>query len=115
MLHEVVKAKCGILFDDEGLDDLMIPIDCVPRTNPPDPEGGHRSEGSDDSQDTLTGENQANIKVEEYLTTKTADRVDSNARVYDRMKSNPFWWLVQLPVWNGSKYDLPSVCLLTRY
>ncbi|KAG8830510.1 hypothetical protein FRC18_007956 [Serendipita sp. 400] len=51
MLHEIVKAECGILFDNAELDRLGIPYDCVPRTKEgfKSPRGGTRDVHSDTS------------------------------------------------------------------
>jgi hypothetical protein len=104
MLHEIVKAKCGILFDDKGLDYLKVPYDCVPR-------GGISSLAmrlriSSEATAIGDGEPSKGKGVDDtILTWKEADRLDAAAESHDMLKREPIWWLLQFPGWTGRRID----------
>jgi hypothetical protein len=98
MLHEIVKAKCGILFDDKGLDYLKVPSDCVPR-------GGMSSipirlRVSSDA--TAIGDEEPSKGI---MSWKEADRLDAAAESHDMLKLLPLWWFLQFPSWTGHRID----------
>jgi hypothetical protein len=104
MLHEIVKAKCGIIFDDKGLDYLKVPYDCVPR-------GGLSSipmKSSKSRDATAVGEEEPPKEkgVEgSIMSWKQADGLDATAALHDMLKCNPLWWFLQVPCWTGKRID----------
>lgn len=117
MLHEIVKVDCGILFDNEALDDLGIPEDCVPRV----PEGSI-SVSRQSSDDTVIGSPETNAKTKLPLRNwKEADEFDAKGAIHDQLKLHPIWWLVQIPVWTGKRFNftgrrtVPSDALRKQY
>lgn len=108
MLNEIVKAKCGILFDNTALDTLKIPYECVPRANLASIPMKLRfaseltAVGDDEPATSPTkGDNDEPIP-----SWKEADRVDAVAApVHDALWQNPFWWFLQIPCWTGKRID----------
>lgn len=96
MLHEVVEADCGILFDNENLDDLGIPDDCVPRVHE---DGGKLTQQS--SSETMAGTKKRYDAKHRPLSWREADKIDAEARMQDPLSDNLLWWLIQIPTWDG--------------
>lgn len=103
MLHQIVKSKCGILFDYDGLNILKVPHDCVPRPNiiPP-----MNSKSSSDVT-VIGGDERSEKKGEDVAipSWEEADRIDAAAEAHDALKANPLWWFLQVPSWTGKRVD----------
>lgn len=104
MLHEIVKAKCGILFDNKGLDYLKVPYDCVPRDGMSSiPMRMRVSSGA-----TAVGEEEPSKGkgVERSIVPwNEADGLDAAANLHNLLKSNPLWWFLQVPCWTSKRID----------
>lgn len=108
MLNEIVKAKCGILFDNTALDALRIPYDCVPRANMSSIPMRSRFASEltavgDDEQPSTSKKGDNND--EPISSWKEADRADAIAPVHDALGQNPLWRLLQIPCWTGKRID----------
>lgn len=100
MLHEIQELDCGVLFDNDGLDRLKIPIDCVRRI--PNPE-------LDVNQRKLAGDRhlaQPSDVPHNIPTWDEADERDIKAPLHDRLKMKPLYWLLQIPSWTGKRWDI---------
>jgi len=102
MLHEMEKLDIGIVFDNDALDRLQVPNDCVRRVP--------RSEllARICSDDTAVGEEDYTKEGKTFSMVKTwkqADDADAKAGMHDELKKQPLWWLLQVPVWNGKRFN----------
>jgi len=83
MLHEIYSTDCGVIFDNDALDRMKIPTDCVPRG----PRPNLRSrDGSDETMVGSEGFSQ-----------------DIRANMHDELEIHPWWWLLQIPTLNGGR------------
>lgn len=92
MLHEIQELDSDIIFDNDGLDKLKIPTDCVRRI--PNPElGTARTQTTTEPQ-----------PVQEVIPRwDEADKVDIKADIHDQLKIHPILWLLQIPSWTGKR------------
>ncbi|KIM33347.1 hypothetical protein M408DRAFT_309602 [Serendipita vermifera MAFF 305830] len=94
MLHEIQKLDCGVVFDNEGLDMLRVPTDCVHRVS------AAESLSRIHSDDTAVGEEDSdkNKKSRDSIPSwQEADHNDAKAIMHDQLKDNPLWYLLQSP------------------
>jgi hypothetical protein len=88
MLHEIQSIdNCGVIFDDDALDRMEIPIDCVPRRS---------RDGSDDS-------SQETRIADQIVSWEKMDDTDIETAMHDELKIHPWWWLLQIPTLNGGR------------
>jgi hypothetical protein len=106
MLHEMQKLDIGITFDNDALDRLRVPVDCVRRV--PRSELLIRIR----SDDTAVGKEYSTKESKVFSALKTwkqADEEDAKAGLHDELKKQPFWWLLQFPVWTGKRLASSSL------
>jgi len=106
MLNQIVKAKCGILFDDKGLDKLQVPYDCVPRggISSVAMKLGHSTEATAvGEEEPIKGKGVDNPAP--IMPWAKMDRLDAEAPQHDALKETPIWWFLQIPCWTGSRID----------
>lgn len=90
MLHEIQSVDCGIIFDNDALDRMKIPTDCVRRVSRPDLRSNVDSNNS--SQD---------IKISDPIASwEKMNVTDITADTHDELKMHPWWWLFQIPTLN---------------
>ncbi|KAG8831196.1 hypothetical protein FRC17_003486 [Serendipita sp. 399] len=136
MLHEIVKADCGILFDNASLDRLGIPYECVPRIlegEAPligaDRWSGFASDGivqevagvvtrlangktlnSTHVATSASGKGKLTSMAlggqRSILSWKDADEADAVAPIFDQLKIHPILWLFQIPSWDAKRKRL---------
>jgi hypothetical protein len=100
MLHEIQSVDCGIIFDNDALDKMKIPIDCVRRV----PRPSMRSR--DGSDETVIGsdESSQNTKFGDPIVSwEKMDNTDIIADIHDELKMHPWEWLGQIPTLNGGR------------
>lgn len=66
MIQEIIASECGILFDEEALSHIGIPITAPPATS------------------------------EDDTTVNKLDVIDAVQPLYDQLVLNKFWWIVEL-------------------
>jgi len=100
MLHEVQELNIGILFDNDGLDRLAIPTDCVERISDSD----HHGRSPTDITVVSISDTPEKKKIRDsILSWKEADHRDADIAMNLALKPWSPWWLLQFPVWNGEK------------
>jgi hypothetical protein len=92
MLNEINEVKC-IHWDDNGLDYLKVPYDCIPRSKDHKPTNTKTVSQEEDEDEGI-------------LPWKEADRLDALAKRHDMLKVSPWWYLFQWPTWteNGMSW-----------
>jgi len=106
MLHEIQSIDCGVLFDNDGLDRLKIPLDCV--TREPIPRAQEFREATDgtcveDTDSDSDAGKKANLTQDKILSWTEADDKDIVGAMHDQRKIHPLLWLFQVPMWNGKR------------
>ena len=96
MLHEIQELDCGVLFDNNGLDKLQIPTDCVRRVPNPKLEADEERVDIEEQSDTP-------IVIPSW---SDADKLDVTAGLHDELKIHPLYWFIQIPTWTGKRWDL---------
>jgi hypothetical protein len=100
MLHEIQSVDCGVIFDNDALDRMKIPVDCVRRV----PRASQRSrDGSDVTVVGSEDSSQNTTLADPILSWQEADDKDITADMHDQLKIHPWWWLCQIPIWNGTR------------
>ena len=101
MLHEMDALDIGIMFNNEALDRLGIPEDCVRR------ESGFRfTRTRVRSDETAVDPSETTHKEKSLVPPKTwaqLDEEDAMAGLHDELQIRPLWWLLQFPEWNGMR------------
>jgi len=110
MLHEIQSIDCGVLFDNDGLDRLNIPLDCVARVPTPAPTQNFReaTDGrtiwvDDAGSDSDVGKKGKLAQNKIIPSWKEADAKDIHGAIYDQLQIHPWFWLLQVPMWNGKR------------
>lgn len=102
MLHEIQSVDCGVIFDNDALDRMEIPIDCVRRVPMPNLRS---RDGSDErvigSEDSSSSQN--TTLADPILSWEEADDKDITADMHDQLKIHPWLWFCQIPMWNGTR------------
>jgi hypothetical protein len=99
MLSEVNQIGC-IHWDDNGLDYLKVPYDCIPRGE------DHPKPTNTEAASKVASEATTDGESEGILPWKEADRLDALASHHDMLHLNRWWYLFQLPTWteNGMNW-----------
>lgn len=105
MLNEINQVGC-IHWDDNGLDYLKVPYDCIPRGKDHLKPTNTEAVSKKPSDVTIVKEGLSKIEDEGILPWKEADRLDALARRHDMLKVNRWWYFLQFPTWteNGMNW-----------
>jgi hypothetical protein len=100
MLHEIQSVDCGVIFDNDALDRMKIPNDCVSRVPRPKL---HPRDGSDETVVGTDDSSQRTKITDPILNWKEANENDITAATHDQLKIHPAFWLLQIPTLNGGR------------
>jgi hypothetical protein len=106
MINEINQVGC-IHWDDNGLDYLKVPYDCIPRgKDHPKPTNAEAVLKKPSEASTVSEEGLSKVEDEGILPWKEADRLDALAKRHDMLKINRLWYFFQLPTWteNGMNW-----------
>jgi Uncharacterized alpha/beta hydrolase domain (DUF2235) len=100
MLHEIQSVDCGIIFDNDALDKMKIPTDCVRRV----PRPNLRSRDGSDSTVIGSDDSSQNIKLADPIASwEKMEDTDIMAATHDELKMHPWYWLLQIPTLDGGR------------
>jgi hypothetical protein len=100
MLHEIQSVDCGVIFDNDALDRMKIPIDCVRRV----PRPSLRSRGGSDETVVGSEASSQDIKLPDpIMSWEKMDDTDITTDIHDELKIQPLYWLLQIPTLIGGR------------
>jgi Uncharacterized alpha/beta hydrolase domain (DUF2235) len=100
MLCEIQSANCGIIFDNDALDRMKIPTDCVARL----PRPNLRSrDGSDDTVVGSDDSSQDTKLADPIMSWEKMEDADINAGIHDELHIHPWYWFLQIPTLNRKR------------